>query len=84
MTAARYLARLQIPFSFVDYVQSLRRVRRIGSERHENIIVLDYVATDTADEGVFEVVAKKGQNFQDVVKDAENLKRFVKGEELGD
>ena len=82
LTAARYLARLQIPFSFVDYVQTLRRVRRIGSERHENIIVLDYVATDTADEGVFEVVAKKGHNFQDIVKDAENLKRFVKGEDL--
>ena len=81
LTAARYLARLQIPFSFIDYVQTLRRVRRIGAERHENIMVLDYVSTDTADEGVFEVVFKKEMNFQDIVKDNEALKRFLKEEE---
>lgn len=81
LTAARYLARLQIPFSFVDYVQTLRRVRRIGSERHPNIMVLDYVSTDTADEGVFEAVFKKETNFQDIVKDNEALKRFLKEDE---
>ena len=78
LTAARYLARPQIPFSLVEYIQSLRRVRRIGSERHPNIMVLDYVTTDTADEGVFEAVFKKEMNFQDIVKDNEALKRFLK------
>lgn len=78
LTAARYLCRLQIPFSFVDYKQSLRRVRRIGSERHENIIVIDYVTADTLDEHVFEVVAKKEENFEDVVKDKDALLRMLK------
>lgn len=79
LTAARYLARLQIPFSFVDYKQTLRRVRRIGSEKkHPNIIVVDYVTTDTLDEHVFDVVAKKEDNFEDVVKDKDALLRMIK------
>lgn len=78
LTAARYLCRLQIPFSFVDYKQSLRRVRRIGSERHENIIVLDYITEDTLDSHVFDVVAQKEENFEDVVKDKDALLRMLK------
>lgn len=78
LTAARYLCRLQIPFSFVDYKQSLRRVRRIGSERHENIIVIDYITEDTLDDHVFDVVAKKEENFEDVVKDQDALLRMLK------
>lgn len=79
LTAARYLCRLQLPFSFVDYKQSLRRVRRIGAERHENIIVIDYVTEGTLDEHVFDVVAKKEENFEDVVKDREALRRMLGG-----
>lgn len=78
LTAARYLCRLQIPFSFIDYKQSLARVRRIGSERHENIIVVDYVTEGTLDEHVFEVVGKKEQNFEDVVKDQDALLRMLR------
>lgn len=78
LTKARYLCRLQLPYSFVDYVQTLRRVRRIGSEIHENIIVIDYVTEGTLDEHVFEVVAKKEENFQDVVKDGDALLRMLK------
>jgi SNF2 family DNA or RNA helicase len=78
LTAARFLCRLQIPYSFVDYKQSLRRVRRIGSERHDNIIVLDFVTTDTIDEHVFDVVAKKEENFEDVVRDKDALIRMIK------
>ena len=79
LTAARYLCRLQIPYSFVDYKQSLRRVRRIGSEIHDNIIVIDYIAEGTLDEHVFDVVAKKEENFEDVVKDREAYLRMLKG-----
>lgn len=77
LTAARFLCRLQIPYSFVDYKQSLRRVRRIGSERHPNIIVIDYVTEDTIDENVFDVVAVKEENFEDVVKDREAFLRMI-------
>ena len=79
LTAARYLCRLQIPFSFVDYKQSLRRVRRIGSEKlHENIIVIDYVTEKTLDTHVFDVLFKKEQNFEEVVRDKDALIRMLK------
>lgn len=78
LTAARYLCRLQLPYSFVDYKQSLRRVRRIGSERHENIIVIDYVTENTLDTHVFDVLTKKEQNFEDVVRDNDALLKMLK------
>jgi SNF2 family DNA or RNA helicase len=79
LTKARYLCRLQLPYSFVDYKQSLRRVRRIGSEKfHENIIVIDYVTEDTLDTHVFDVLFKKEQNFEDVVRDNDALLRMLK------
>lgn len=78
LTKARFLCRLQIPYSFVDYKQSLRRVRRIGSEIHDNIIVLDFVTTDTIDEHVFDVVARKEENFEDVVRDRDALARMLR------
>ena len=79
LTAARYLCRLQMPFSFVDYKQSLRRVRRIGSEKlHENIIVIDYVTEKSLDTHVFDVLFKKEESFEDVVRDKDALIRMLK------
>ncbi len=77
LTAARYLCRLQVPFSLVDFKQSLRRVRRIGSERHENIIVIDYVTEDTLDGHVFDALQNKEQSFEEVVRDDEAFARML-------
>lgn len=78
LTAARYLARLQVPYSLVDFKQSLRRVRRIGSERHPNIIVRDYITEGTIDTKVFEALQKKGVSFEEVVRDADAFRRMLK------
>lgn len=79
LTKARYLCRLQLPFSFVDYKQSLRRVRRIGSDKfNENIIVIDYVTENTLDSHVFDVLFKKEQNFEEVVRDGDALLKMLK------
>lgn len=80
LTAARHLVRLQLPFSLVDFEQSLRRVRRIGSERHENIKVVDYVVTGTLDERAFEILQGKQQNFEEFVRDKEQLERLLQEE----
>lgn len=77
LTAARYLVRLQLPFSLVDFEQSLRRVRRIGSERHENIRVIDYVVPRTLDERAFEVLQVKQESFEDFIRDREQLVRIL-------
>lgn len=78
LTAARYLCRLQVPYSLVDFKQSMRRVRRIGSERHPNIIVRDYITEGTMDTKVFEALQKKGVSFEEVVRDAEAFRTMLK------
>lgn len=77
LTAARYLVRLQRPWSRVDDEQALNRVHRIGSERHENIIVVDYVTEHTVEARVLDRLEEKGEYFEDVVKDRDLLRRLL-------
>jgi SNF2 family DNA or RNA helicase len=81
LTAARYLCRLQRPYSLVDDRQALKRVRRIGSERHPNIIVIDYVTEHTVESKVVEALDKKGVNFEEVVRDRDALYRLLTEED---
>jgi SNF2 family DNA or RNA helicase len=81
LTAARYLCRLQRPYSLVDDKQTVRRVRRIGSERHPNIIVRDYLTEGTVDSKVIEALDKKGVNFEEVVRDKDAFIKMLRGEE---
>lgn len=81
LTAARYFARLQRPWSLVDDKQTLRRVKRIGSERHPNIIVIDYVTEGTVDNKVVKALDDKGESFEAVVRDREALLRALKDED---
>ena len=81
LTAARYLIRLQRPWSRVDDVQALNRVHRIGSEIHESIIVIDYVTEGTIENRVMKVLDEKGQSFEDIVKDQELLRRALESDD---
>jgi SNF2 family DNA or RNA helicase len=81
LTAARYLCRLQRPYSLVDDKQSIRRVRRIGSERHPNIIVRDYLTEKTVDYRVIEALDKKVISFEEVVRDRDAFIRMLKEED---
>lgn len=81
LTAARYFCRLQRPWSLVDDKQTLRRVKRIGSERHKNIIVIDYVTEGTVDNKVVKALDEKGASFEEVVRDREALLRALKDED---
>lgn len=84
LTAARYFARLQRPWSLIDDKQTLRRVKRIGSERHQNIIVIDYVTEGTVDNKVVKALDEKGHSFEEVVRDKDALLRALKGEDESD
>lgn len=81
LTAARYLCRFQRPYSLVDDKQSIRRVRRIGSEKHENIIVRDYLTEGTVDYKVIDALDKKGISFEEVVRDKDAFLRMLKDED---
>lgn len=79
LTAARRLVMLQRPWSLVNYKQALDRVNRIGSERHDSILVHDYVTEGTIEERVIEALDSKAENFEEVVRDREQLKDILKG-----
>ena len=78
LTAARRLVMLQRPWSLVDYKQALDRVHRIGSEIHDSILITDYVTEGTIEEKVIETLGAKDYNFQQIVKDKEQLLKLLK------
>ena len=82
LTAARYLVRMQRPFSPVDDKQVDDRVHRIGSEHHESIIYIDYVSEDSTEHKVLDILHTKGGYIEDVVQDEDTLLRLLEGKEL--
>jgi SNF2 family DNA or RNA helicase len=83
LTAARRLIRLQRPWSLVDDKQVNDRVHRIGSEIHDNIIITDYVTSNTVEERVREVLEGKAHSFEEVVKDKNQLLALLKENRKG-
>lgn len=77
LTAARRLVMLQRPWSLVDYKQALDRVHRIGSEIHDSILITDYVTEGTIEERVIEALDGKSENFQQVVRDKDQLIKML-------
>lgn len=80
LTAARYLVRLQRPWTLIDDKQVNDRVHRIGSEIHDSIIIIDYITDTVTEQRVIEVLDEKGENFEEIVKDKEQLLRLLKEE----
>jgi len=80
LTAARRLIRLQRPWSLVDDKQVNDRVHRIGSEIHDSIIITDYVTEGTVEERVRQVLEAKGDSFEQIVKDKDQLLKMLKEE----
>ena len=80
LTAARRLIRLQRPWSLVDDKQVNDRVHRIGSEIHDSIIITDYVTEGTVEERVRQVLETKSDNFEQIVKDKDQLLKMLKDE----
>jgi SNF2 family DNA or RNA helicase len=80
LTAARRLVMLQRPWSLVDYKQAMDRVHRIGSEIHDSVIITDYVTEGTIEERVIQVLDRKSDSFEEVVRDREQLLRALRGE----
>ncbi len=68
---------LQRPWSLVDYKQALDRVHRIGSEIHDSILITDYVTEGTIEERVIEALDGKSENFQQVVRDKDQLMKML-------
>jgi SNF2 family DNA or RNA helicase len=78
LTTARRLVMLQRPWSLVDYKQALDRVHRIGSEIHDSILITDYVTEGSIEERVIDALDVKAENFEEIVKDKEQLKKMLR------
>lgn len=83
LTAARRLIMLQRPWSLVDYKQVLDRVHRIGSEIHDSIVITDYVTEGTLEERVIQVLETKADNFEQIVRDKDQLLKLLQEDKAG-
>lgn len=83
LTAARRLIMLQRPWSLVDYKQAIDRVHRIGSEIHDSIVITDYVTEGTVEERVIQVLEIKADNFEQIVRDRDQLLSILKNDKVG-
>ncbi|UVG35148.1 DNA helicase [Microbacterium phage Cece] len=82
LTKASVLLRAEIPYSLIDYLQANDRVHRIGSEQHESILIVDYFAKDTVQYKTFEAIERKGLNFEEVVRDQDQLAKLLAEEQI--
>lgn len=80
LTTGRIMAFLQRSWSFVDNDQAEGRGHRIGSEIHESIQIVDYLSRGTVDETVVRAVEGKALRLEEIVKDAEAIKRMLEGQ----
>jgi SNF2 family DNA or RNA helicase len=69
LTAASAVAFLMRPYSLVDATQMEDRAHRIGSERHESIEMIDFVAKNTIDSRVRQVLKERAGSLSELVKD---------------
>ena len=83
LTTARRLVMLQRPWSLVDHKQALDRVHRIGSEIHDSILIMDYVTEGTIEERVLQVLETKSDNFEQIVRDKDQLMKLLKDDKAG-
>jgi SNF2 family DNA or RNA helicase len=74
---------LQRPWSLVDHKQALDRVHRIGSEIHDSILIMDYVTEGTLEERVLQVLETKSDNFEQIVRDKDQLMKLLKDDKAG-
>lgn len=80
LTAADTAVYLQRSWSMIDMAQASARYHRIGSEKHESILRIDYVAPNTMEEAVIAALGGKSAGLEDLVKDRELLMKALRGE----
>ena len=83
LTAARRLIMLQRPWSLVDHKQVLDRVHRIGNEVHDSIVITDYVTEGSIEERVIQVLETKADNFEQIVRDKDQLLKLLQDDKAG-
>jgi SNF2 family DNA or RNA helicase len=83
LTAAPYLVRLQRSWSNIENVQTEGRIDRIGAEIHSQITLIDVLTEGTLEVGrQMERLIQKRLNLNEVLRDAETLKKVLYGKQI--
>lgn len=77
LTNADVAVFLNRSYNAIDNKQALGRVHRIGSEKHESILCVDYISEGTVDEAVLEVLDMKGEALENILQDKKLLKKML-------
>lgn len=80
LTKADTMIFLQRSASMIDNNQAEARAHRIGSEQYDNITIVDYVSKDTVDVGVIDIINKKKDNLEYILRDQELVKKLLEGQ----
>lgn len=80
LTRADTLCFMLRPWKMSQSKQSEDRIHRIGAEVHEKITIIDLITPGTIDETRLQVLAKKGDNLEEVMRDKKFLEALLKGE----
>ena len=78
LTAANVAVFLQRSWSSVAMRQAESRVHRIGSEKHDSIMIIDYVSEDTLEEWQISRLDGKYARIEDIVRDQDLLRKMLK------
>lgn len=77
LTNANVLLRIERPFSLIDDKQANDRVHRIGSQKHESILIVDYVVRNSVQSKVHAALERKGEGFEEIVRDRDQIMRLI-------
>lgn len=70
---------LQRSWSQVEMLQAEGRVHRVGSEKHESVVYVDYISNGTVEEHQLDVLDGKSDRLEEIVRDKETIKRMLEG-----
>lgn len=79
LTKARITIFLQRSYSHVDQSQCEGRTHRIGSERHKNVMYIDYITEGTVETRICDMLENKAAQLETIVRDREAVRRMLYG-----
>lgn len=77
LTAGSIMVRLMRSWSLIAHKQAEDRVHRIGSEKHDRILYIDYITEDTSEMGQLVRLNAKEGRAQEVLRDDELAKLIL-------
>jgi SNF2 family DNA or RNA helicase len=80
LTKASVAVFLQRSWSPIDMEQAYNRVHRIGSEAHDSVLIVNYVAPGTVEEAQLWALDHKNGLLQQIVHDEDLMRKFLRGE----